>query len=281
MVAKIAVRPSRLTPKTYGIEFDAFTLRTADGFDLAAWFVPGPIEGAPLVVCHHHFGGQRASILGWIRVFRDLGLGSIAFDARGHAASNDPAGRNAAFAQRALDVEAACDEARRRGAPKVIAFGQSQGGAAAVIAAGRRRDVAAVILECGPAIDMFSASWGFAAGVLGREGSQDNLLRSALTARLLRGTQPRRYLIELWSAFRQLTGTPLLWIHGTADRIIPMANSRIWFEALRHRDGSWQSLAVPDGQHIMSIRTHEALIAAELELFLRGTRAVDPSPPSA
>ncbi len=269
MVSKIAVRPSRLTPKTYDIPFESISIRTSDGFELAAWHVPGVDRSAPMVVCHHHFGGQRASILGWIRAFHALGLGSISFDARGHAASNDPDGRNAAFAQRSFDVEAACDEARRRGASSVIPFGQSQGAAATVIAAARRRDVAAVVLECGPAIEMFSASWGFAAGVIGRAKARDSLLRASLTARLLRGTEPGRYVRELWPGFAALRERPLLWIHGTADSIIPRDNARIWFELMRPRGARWSEAAIDGAEHIMSIRTQEETVRRELEVFFR------------
>ena len=271
MARRFARRSSRLTPlNRHGLEFEELSVLTDDGFELASWYVPAPEGGRTdlTVVCHHHFGGQRATLLPWIRLFHRLGLATLSFDGRGHAASDVPAGRHGSFSVRAADVSAACDEALRRGARRIVAFGQSQGAAAVVMGVDRRRDIAGVILECGPAPDMVSASWGLAAGLLGKRRSKDGLQRASLTARLLGGTDVVRYSRGLWSGLLRLREVPLLWIHGDADFVVPRSLVAAWYRPLRPRSGLWRSVEVPRGQHVLSLMAAPDLIEAELTRFV-------------
>ncbi len=231
------------------IPFETLRLQTDDGVSLAAWYVPG--EGDLAVVLHHHYGGQKATVLPWLAFFHSLGLPALAFDARGHAASDSaPKGRGS-FVRRAADVTAACDELRARGHGQILGFGQSQGAASLAIGLAGRPDVVGLILDSGPAPEMGTAAWGLAGNMLGRRGKEAPAVRGLLAARILPGTQPVRYLGALWWALGRLRGRPLLWIHGGRDDVIDRRWSAVWFRALGGK--RWQEVDVPEADHVRTL----------------------------
>jgi hypothetical protein len=60
------------------------TLRTADGLDLGAWFVPGPTAGAPAVLVANGNGGHRGMRAPLARALSSAGLAVLLFDYRGY-----------------------------------------------------------------------------------------------------------------------------------------------------------------------------------------------------
>ncbi|MCP4867976.1 MAG: alpha/beta hydrolase [Proteobacteria bacterium] len=249
----------RITPgRRMKLPYEELTITTHDGVDLAAWFVPAaedaPDRGDLMAVLHHHYGGQKATVLPWIELFHRLGVPTLSFDARGHAASGpSPEGRGS-FVKRAADAEAACDEVRRRGAGRILAFGQSQGAAALLMSVAWRADLAGVITDCGPAPEMGTAAWGLSGNMLGAVGSRNRLTRAVLAMRIIPGTEPVRYLGALWSSLAALRSTPLLWISAGRDEVIRPAWSRVWYRSLRSRSDAWSSLHVPDADHVRTLQ---------------------------
>jgi alpha-beta hydrolase superfamily lysophospholipase len=249
----------RITPaRRLKIAFEPFDLHTTDGVRLSAWFIPGCEEvqrsDGLTVVLLHHYGGQKATLMPWIEFFHRMGLPAICFDARGHAASDSaPRGRGS-FVRRAEDVRAACDEARRRGAERILGFGQSQGAAALVISMSERDDVAGVILESGPAPDMSTAAWGLAGNMLGALDSRQVATRTLLAARIIPGTHPARYLWSLWTSLRRLRMVPLLWLHGGRDSVIAARWAGWWYRSLRPKCGLWRSIHVPSAEHVRCLQ---------------------------
>ena len=249
----------KLTPqRRLKIPFEAFDLHTSDGVRLAAWFMPAKggeqREGGLTVVLHHHYGGQRATLMPWIAFFHELGLPTLCFDARGHAESDSAPPGKGSFVRRSEDVRAACDEARRRGATQLVGFGQSQGAAALVISMSDRDDVAAVIVESGPAPDMLTAAWGLAGNMLGAMDSRNIGVRTLLAARILPGTHPARYLWSLWTSLARLRATPLLWLHGGSDSVISARWSSWWYRALRSRTTVWSDVQVASAEHVRTLQ---------------------------
>jgi pimeloyl-ACP methyl ester carboxylesterase len=179
-------REMRISPKLLRLDHEQVNLQTSDGLRLSGWFVPKAQEGrfsrhALGVVLHHHYGGQKAATLPWIRQLQRLGVDTLAFDARGHGSSSArPIGIDC-FVQRAADVEAAIDEIRRRGAERVICLGQSQGASIVAFACGKRSDVDAVIFDSGPPPTMEVSAWGLAVRCSSwgacRRGLQSDFLR--------------------------------------------------------------------------------------------------------
>lgn len=249
--------------------FERVTFDTADGATLVGWFVPGA-EGVSrpddvAVVIHHHYGGQKATVLPWIHHFHTRGWPCLAFDARGHAESSDsPEGRGS-FVARREDVIAACEQLRERGYSRLIAFGQSQGAASMVMGVSGREDVIGVVVDCGPAPDMLTAAWGLAGNMLGRVGKEQPRWRGMLALRILPGTTPVRYLGALWRALAGLRSTPLVWIHGGKDDVIRREWSSAWFTTLRGRD--WTALEVPEADHVRTLAVGGAVVEGAVAGF--------------
>jgi len=260
-------RVRRVDPHSaYGIDFEPLSLVTADGLRLAAWWVPGG-SGRTAVVLHHHFGGQKATTLPWLRLLHRLGIAALPLDGRDHAASDAAPNGRRGFHHRALDVLAGFAEARRRGAERVFLLGQSQGGAAVVIAAAAEARAAGVILESGPATDLLSASWGLA-GVLLGERRADTVGRARFTAHLVRAGGPARYLGALWPSLFELRHRPLVWIHGSADLVIPRRNAAVWFHTAGAGAAAWRSVVIPGGRHVTSVSQDPARVRAAVEPLL-------------
>jgi fermentation-respiration switch protein FrsA (DUF1100 family) len=136
-----------------------------------------------------------------------------------------------------------------------LGFGQSQGAAALVIGVAKCEDIAAVIVDAGPAPDMFTAAWGLAGNMLGPVESRKIGSRVLLAGRIVPGTDPARYLLYLWSSLWRLRRRPLLWIHGGRDRVIDSRWSGWWFSILRPRQERWSSLHVAEAEHVRSLQT--------------------------
>ncbi len=257
-----------------GLACEKIKVNTDDGVCLDAWYLPAgepAADSRPIcAVLHHHYGGQKATLLPWIAFFHRIGVATLSFDGRGHGASDpSPRGRGS-FVHRAADVTAACDEARRRGAEAILAFGQSQGAAALVMGVAGRDDLLGCILDSGPAPDMGSAAWGLAGNMLGRDSREQPVTRALLSVRIIPGTQPVRYLGSLWWSLVALRSVPLLWIHGSLDRVIPRGCSRLWFETLRPKGDLWQGVEVQGAEHVRCLAIGGEVLQTQLSEFVAG-----------
>ena len=73
------------TPTSVGLAYEDVTLRTGDGVDLAAWYVPSSNRAA--VVLLHGAGSTRSNVLDEAAVLAGAGFGVLVVDARGHGES--------------------------------------------------------------------------------------------------------------------------------------------------------------------------------------------------
>ena len=80
------------TPSDVGLGYESVTLRTADGVDLAGWWVPSKNRAA--VVLLHGAGSTRTAVLDQAAVLGSHGYGVLMVDARGHG---DSGGRGMDF----------------------------------------------------------------------------------------------------------------------------------------------------------------------------------------
>ena len=72
-------------PASVGLRSSEVTIPTADGVELAGWYVPSTNRAA--VVLRHGAGSTRSGVLAQAAVLADAGYGVLMVDARGHGAS--------------------------------------------------------------------------------------------------------------------------------------------------------------------------------------------------
>jgi uncharacterized protein len=202
------------TPKSIGLEYEAVSIRTADGETIAAWWMRH--EAARADIVYFHGNGGNLSI--WLPILAGVqasGLNVLAFDYRGYGRSTgSPTEKglyrdaDAVLAElaRLRQRETAAGSTVRR---PIIYWGRSLGGPVAAYATTVTRPDG-LILE---------STFPDKRAVLGRQFVLRtlNLLASFRfeTADMLRGFD-----------------RPTLVMHGDADSVVPYAAGRALFERL-------------------------------------------------
>lgn len=132
------------TPHTIGLRYQELTLRSGDGVDISAWYVPADDARGVLLFCHGN-AGNISHRLDSIRIFHSLGLDVFIFDYRGYGKSKGSPDEMGTY----LDAEAAWDYLVRAvhvRPEKIVLFGRSLGSAVAAETA-LRKQVGALIVE--------------------------------------------------------------------------------------------------------------------------------------
>lgn len=189
---------------------EAFDLRLANGDFVNGWHWPAARNDAPTVLFLHGARRNLAGSVARIERWRALGFHVLAIDYRGFGRSSPllPSEETALE-----DARAAFDELMRRepDANKRFLYGYSLGGALAIALAAERDGIAGVVVESSFTSigDIVRHSkWGWVPG---------------LTWLV---TQP----FDSAARIRQVN-EPLLFIHGTEDRIVPHTMSDRLFAA--------------------------------------------------
>ncbi len=267
--------PSRdriMEPRDEGYAYDEVALRTEDGVELGAWlFPPQPVNvalsdiqgprpphpprrmslgttfrGSPrATVIHFHGNAENISTFyqasAWLA--RE-GYEVLTVDYRGYGASSgEPSqpGLNQDAVAALRWGQARCHSGA---SPGLVVFAQSLGGAVALRALHdfKPRCLRAVIID---------SSFGDYHRI-----AAEKLRSTFLTwpfqwlAYLLvsNGYGPEAHMAEL-------APTPLLFVHGTADDVVPLHHGRKLFDAAREPKTFWE---IPDGHHIDAFTTRGA-----------------------
>jgi fermentation-respiration switch protein FrsA (DUF1100 family) len=134
------------TPLSIGLDYQELTLRTRDGVDISAWYVPAEKARGYVLFCHGN-AGNISHRLDSLRIFHGLGLGVLIFDYRGYGRSKGAPDEEGTY----RDAEAAWDylvNSIRVPPEKIILFGRSLGSAVAAEVA-LRKQAGALIMESG------------------------------------------------------------------------------------------------------------------------------------
>lgn len=132
------------TPHNIGLDYQDVTLRTKDGVEISAWYIPADNARGFILFCHGN-AGNISHRLDSIKIFHRLGLGVLIFDYRGYGKSKGSPDEEGTYS----DAEAAWDylvNILRVKPEKIILFGRSLGSAVAVELA-LRRQAGAIIME--------------------------------------------------------------------------------------------------------------------------------------
>jgi hypothetical protein len=184
-------------PASIGLpQAEVLHLRTNDGETLLAWFI-APAPGRPLILYFHGNANGLGQLGPRFRQLTATGAGVLGVEYRGYAGSTGSPSEDGLL----RDGEAAYAEAMARGfAPaRIVAMGESLGTGVAVDLASRH-PVGAVVLDAPYSATVDVAEWRFPIFPV---------------RRLMRDQFRSDHKIGKVSA-------PLLIVHGTADRTIPI-----------------------------------------------------------
>lgn len=195
-----------ITPADFGSPFEEVALAAEDGVVLAAWYLPHATPRATILFCHGN-AENLAGVVPTLKTFHQRGYAVFAFDYRGYGRSGGAPSEIGTY----RDAEAAwryLAETRGLAPETIVVFGRSLGGAVAIDLAGRHRP-GALVAECTftSLVDVGQREYPF------------------LPVGLL-----CRHRYDSLKKVPHIT-CPKLFLHGTADELIPIENARRLFAA--------------------------------------------------
>jgi len=240
MQSRLVFAPSQrieATPTEAGLAYEDVRLRTADGLNLHAWFVPAPRPLGTVLFCHGN-AGNLSHCLEAIAQYHRLGFSSLVFDYRGYGRSEGRPTERGAY----RDAEAAwryLTETRGIAPDDIIVHGRSLGGAVAAHLAAERAPRALVVESAFTSVPD-----------LGQE------MYPWLPVRLLSRFRydTREYL--------QRVACPVLIAHSPEDETVPYHHGRRLFEAAREPKRWLEMRGGHNDGYLVSGRGYEAALKA-------------------
>ncbi len=270
--------PPTCTPDTLGLSYEEVEIPSDDGPNLPAWFIPAGFGPAPGVVLVHGWESARDRTLPHAQVLHAAGFHVLTFDVRGHGA-NGPEALPISVGEYAADARAAVAAILRR--PEVTCaalLGHSMGAAGSLVAAADDPSVAAVIAVAAPADPHRLTRQTFR---LARLPLPDVIAwpLAWLTTRVY--LKPRGHRVSAISASRAAReiAVPVMLVHGTDDRVVPVADLARLAEARRlaRPDAVTETMEVGGGKHswLYEFPAYRAAIARFLATALGGPLSPD------
>jgi len=249
---RLAFFPSKgedVTPKDFGVPYEASTIETIDGERLRAWIMGMPKPRACIV----YFHGNGGNLSNWAPILSAIvtrGYGVFAFDYRGYGVST---GRpTEAGLYRDVDAIVARAWPERDRQTPVVYWGRSLGAAMAARAAAVR-EPDGVILESG-----FPDVWSVVRG-----------------SPVLMALFPfSSYRFRTADSMRRV-GRPALVLHGDRDSVIPFALGQALFDRLNEPK---RFVAIPGGDHNDGVPADPARYWSAIDEFIEKLRV--PRPPA-
>jgi dipeptidyl aminopeptidase/acylaminoacyl peptidase len=281
------LHPPTTDPADLGMPFEALGVATADGLTLPAWWIParGGLPGPAVVIVHGWESGRHLTLPN-AQFLHAAGFHVLTLDIRGHGA-NPPEVLPVSAGEFGSDALAGVRAALARpDVTRVAVLGHSMGAAGAIIAAAAEPRVAAAVLTATPADPYRLTRQTFR---LARLPIPDPIAYPLawLTTRVY--LAPRGHVVDeisATSAIRRYKGSVLA-IHGTDDRVVPVAHLDRLAAAAREARGPQgvpdrdaapvETLVIPGGQHswLYEFAEYRATVARFLARALGGPLAPD------
>jgi pimeloyl-ACP methyl ester carboxylesterase len=257
----LVVRAGALDPGSEGLAFRAVSIRGPLG-PAPAWLVPGAGRGWAIVV--HGMGAPRAEGLPILPELHRAGLTTLVISYRNDpGAPRSPDGLTHLGADEWRDLDAAAGYAERHGARRLTLVGYSMGGA--MVCDFLRRSPRAALVDRA-VLDSPVLEWR---GPL-RAAADRASVPSALLG-------PAERMVE-WRAGIDLSDedqlahaghlrAPILVLHGAADKVVPIADSRA---LVRRLPGQVRLVEFPGAAHAASWDADPRRYEAAVREFLAG-----------
>lgn len=276
--------PPTLDPGDLGLAFESLAVPTPDGLALPAWWIPAADAGAgPAVVLVHGWESGRHRTLANAQFLHAAGFHVLTLDVRGHGA-NPPEELPVSAGEFGSDALAGVHAALARPEATLVGvLGHSMGGIGAILAAAAEPRVAAVVLTSTPADPYRLTRQTFRLAHLPIPDPVAYPL-AWLTTRVY--LEPRGHAVDAisaTSAIRRYPG-PILAIHGSDDRVVPIAHlGRLAAAARASRAQQGESaspvetLEIAGGQHswLYEYAEYREAVARFLARTLGGLLAPD------
>jgi len=247
-----------------GLAYETVEIPARDGSTLRGWFVAGAPDSRAVVVGVHGAGADRREFLRHVPMFHGAGLPVVLFDCRDHGIS-DGTGRGISLGLReSEDVSSVVAWAKQeRGFARVAVIGTSQGGASVILAAAADPEIDVVISE-----NPFTSIEDLIADTRLPDGTEmphwaANVIATIAVVRMEGATALARP--SPLEAVEQIAPRPLLILHGSKDRAIPVEHS----ERLHAAAGDSSELWILDGaEHAALFNYDPAAYQARVMGFL-------------
>lgn len=218
-IVYLPTRTVEKTPDDYGIAYEEkrLTVKRATGETgkIASWWLRSPRPNGISLLFLHGNARNMGSNLGKMAALTQAGFNVLAIDYRGYGSSDGERPYEAALYE---DAGAALDELKRR-EPDIrrrIIHGHSMGGAIAIDLAMRRPEAAALFIE----------------------SSFDSMVGMSTVRAAYRLLPIKLILTERFESIDKVTQLklPVLYMHGTADPVIPSVMSERLYRATASAD---------------------------------------------
>jgi fermentation-respiration switch protein FrsA (DUF1100 family) len=260
-VNRLSMVPRELAkqnPLNYGMPYEEVDFFSRDSLRLSGWYIPalapngqimGIISNSPTIIVAHGYRKSKASYLEFAHWLWMAGYNVFMLDFRGHGYSEGPRGTSIGYMER-LDVLGAVDYLNQRGLRRLGIVGVSMGAAAAILAASENQYLRAVVADSSYShlyrsitnqigtlykVPRFPAApvarWAFDA-IAEHHGFKSELANPADYVHLI---APR----------------PLFLIHGEADSLTGVVNSRILYKKAQGPKELW---TIPGVEHVKAFK---------------------------
>lgn len=253
--------PVNFDRKKIGERVADVTFRSKDGFQLAGWYFRNFNDKAIIFV--HGAGNENRvnEVYGTPEIakhFYDAGYTVLLFDLRGTGESQKA--RSSFGYDEAKDVAGAFSYMMSQDfKPESIGIiSDSLGAIAAIMAADDIKKAGGIVLDS-PATDVKP----IVENIMADEHKVPRLLipGSLLAAKLLYGIDVNA--VKPINKISILSSTPLLFLHGEKDTLIPPDNSKILFEMVKNAD----RVTFPNAQHVQTYKSDPSKYLDLLDSF--------------
>lgn len=242
-------------PSEFNLASEAVFFKTTDGETLHGWFIPSGKQPARGTVVHlHGNSANMTNYLFYVAFLADAGYHLLMFDYRGFGKSTGEPTAEGLL----LDAGAAIAYVKSRkevDADKIIIYGQSLGGAVAISLAGSTdiTGIAAIIAE---------------APFASHEQLAKKKMENIAVLKWINGVAARLLIDDRYAPIRfveNISPTPLLIIHGTADRVVPFSDGEQLFRKALPPKTFW---TIKGGRHIQMLSKYRSIYRPKLLGYL-------------